>query len=112
MEAAQKLLAGLSDEMRSKATFSFDDPNRLYWHFYPVASTPRKGAVLKTMTSKEKELVKELLRTGTSKPGYETALNMYDWVANGKEPEKLILTAGQVALRDNYETVRKDLGIE
>lgn len=44
--------------------------------------------------------------------GYETALNMYEWIANGKEPEKLILTAGQVALRDNYETVRKDLGIE
>lgn len=44
--------------------------------------------------------------------GYETALNMYEWVANGKEPEKLILTAGQLALRDNYEAVRKDLGIE
>jgi len=44
--------------------------------------------------------------------GYETALNMYEWVANGKEPEKLTLTAGQIALRDNYEQVRKDLGIE
>jgi len=44
--------------------------------------------------------------------GYETALNMYEWVANGKEPEKLILTAGQLALRDNYEVVRKELGIE
>ena len=44
--------------------------------------------------------------------GYETALNMYDWIADGKEPEKLTLTAGQVALRDNYEAVRKELGIE
>ncbi|MDK1374425.1 MULTISPECIES: arabinose ABC transporter substrate-binding protein [unclassified Sinorhizobium] len=44
--------------------------------------------------------------------GYETALNMYDWIANEKEPEKLILTAGQLALRDNYEAVRKELGIE
>jgi len=44
--------------------------------------------------------------------GYETALNMYEWIANGKEPEKLTLTAGQLALRDNYEAVRKDLGIE
>lgn len=44
--------------------------------------------------------------------GYETALNMYEWIANGKEPEKLILTAGQLALRDNYEVVRKELGIE
>ncbi|MDW9568871.1 substrate-binding domain-containing protein [Sinorhizobium meliloti] len=44
--------------------------------------------------------------------GYETALNMYEWIANGKEPDKLILTAGQLALRDNYEAVRKELGIE
>ncbi|MDE3773759.1 substrate-binding domain-containing protein [Sinorhizobium meliloti] len=44
--------------------------------------------------------------------GYETALNMYEWIANGKEPEKLILTAGQLAVRDNYEAVRKELGIE
>ncbi|YCI04715.1 arabinose ABC transporter substrate-binding protein [Ensifer sp. D2-11] len=44
--------------------------------------------------------------------GYETALNMYQWIANGKEPEGLILTAGQLALRDNYEAVRKELGIE
>ncbi|MDH6267342.1 L-arabinose transport system substrate-binding protein [Rhizobium sp. SG_E_25_P2] len=44
--------------------------------------------------------------------GYETAMNMYEWIANGKEPEKLTLTAGQLALRDNYQVVRKDLGIE
>jgi L-arabinose transport system substrate-binding protein len=44
--------------------------------------------------------------------GYETAMNMYEWIANGKEPEKLTLTAGQLALRDNYQAVRKDLGIE
>ncbi|MBA1138845.1 arabinose ABC transporter substrate-binding protein [Mesorhizobium neociceri] len=44
--------------------------------------------------------------------GYETALNMYDWVANNKEPEKLILTAGALAKRDDYQTVRQGLGIE
>ncbi len=44
--------------------------------------------------------------------GYETALNMYEWIANGNEPEKLILTAGQLAKRDDYQSVRKDLGIE
>ncbi|MET4636308.1 arabinose ABC transporter substrate-binding protein [Kaistia defluvii] len=44
--------------------------------------------------------------------GYETALNMYDWIANDKAPPALTLTAGQLALRDNYEAVRKDLGIE
>ncbi|WP_337268355.1 arabinose ABC transporter substrate-binding protein [Oryzifoliimicrobium ureilyticus] len=44
--------------------------------------------------------------------GYETAINMYEWVANNKEPEKLILTAGQLALRSDYAEVRKQLGIE
>ncbi|HCL67857.1 MAG TPA: sugar ABC transporter substrate-binding protein [Rhizobium sp.] len=44
--------------------------------------------------------------------GYETAMNMYEWVANGKEPEKLTLTAGALAMRSDYEAVRKDVGIE
>lgn len=44
--------------------------------------------------------------------GYETALNMYEWVANGKEPPALTLTAGELALRDTYVEVRKNLGIE
>jgi L-arabinose transport system substrate-binding protein len=44
--------------------------------------------------------------------GYETAMNMYDWIANGKEPAKLTLTSGSLALRGDYEKVRKDLGIE
>ncbi|WP_292896977.1 MULTISPECIES: arabinose ABC transporter substrate-binding protein [unclassified Nitratireductor] len=44
--------------------------------------------------------------------GYETALNMHEWIVDGKEPEKLILTSGALALRDNYQDVRKELGIE
>lgn len=44
--------------------------------------------------------------------GYETALNMYEWVANDKAPPALTLTAGELALRDTYAEVRKSLGIE
>lgn len=44
--------------------------------------------------------------------GYETAVNMYEWIANNKEPEKLILTAGALAKRDDYQKVRQELGIE
>ncbi|WP_394155849.1 arabinose ABC transporter substrate-binding protein [Loktanella salsilacus] len=44
--------------------------------------------------------------------GYETAMNMFEWVANGKEPESLILTSGSLATRETYVDVRKDLGIE
>ncbi len=44
--------------------------------------------------------------------GYETALNMYEWVANDKAPPALTLTAGQLATRSDFEAVRKDLGIQ
>jgi L-arabinose transport system substrate-binding protein len=44
--------------------------------------------------------------------GYEATLNMYDWIANNKEPDKLILTAGVLAKRDDYKKVRQELGLE
>ncbi len=43
--------------------------------------------------------------------GYETALNMYEWIANGTEPEKLTLTAGALATRSDFKQVLADLGI-
>lgn len=44
--------------------------------------------------------------------GYETAMDMYEWVANDKQPPKLTLTSGSLAMRGDYQKVRKDLGIE
>lgn len=44
--------------------------------------------------------------------GYETALNMYEWIANDTAPEAEILTSGALATRDTYEAVRAELGIE
>jgi len=43
--------------------------------------------------------------------GYETASNMYEWIKNGKEPEKLIQTAGAIALRSNFKEVRMSMGL-
>ncbi|MHA3979145.1 arabinose ABC transporter substrate-binding protein [Halovulum sp. GXIMD14794] len=43
--------------------------------------------------------------------GYETALNMYEWIVNDTAPEPLILTSGALAKRDDYQDVRKSLGI-
>lgn len=44
--------------------------------------------------------------------GYETALNMYNWIANNQEPPKLIYTSGQLAKRQNYREVQKDMGLD
>ena len=43
--------------------------------------------------------------------GYETAANMYEWIKTGKEPEKLIQTAGAIALRSNLKEVRSTMGL-
>ncbi len=37
--------------------------------------------------------------------GYGTAENMFNWIKDGKEPEKAIWTAGQLITRDNYKEV-------
>src|SRR5262245_61297142 len=65
-QAAQVLLAGLSDANRAKSVFAFDNPVRTAWHYYPALPEPRKGAMLKEMSPKERELLLALLRTGTS----------------------------------------------
>lgn len=44
--------------------------------------------------------------------GYETTLNMINWVTSDKAPEKLILTAGKIATRDTYKAVRTELGLQ
>ncbi|MFN3274011.1 MAG: arabinose ABC transporter substrate-binding protein [Paracoccus sp. (in: a-proteobacteria)] len=44
--------------------------------------------------------------------GYETAMNMYEWIANDAMPELLTLTSGTLATRDDYQQVLADLGIE
>lgn len=72
-EAATKLLEGLPEELKDQASFGFDDPERINWHFIP---RDRKGAVLKAMTPDQRELAKGLLRAGTSESGYQTALNV------------------------------------
>lgn len=43
--------------------------------------------------------------------GYETAMNMYEWISAGKEPPMLTLTSGMVATRENVKQVRAEMGL-
>jgi L-arabinose transport system substrate-binding protein len=45
------------------------------------------------------------------KHGYETAVMMYDWLANGKEPEKATYTTGTLITRENYQEKLKAAGL-
>jgi len=43
--------------------------------------------------------------------GYETSVNMYEWIKNGKAPPQLTLTTGQLITKENSEGVRKEMGL-
>jgi len=68
--AAEKFLTSLTPEQRQQATFAFDSPERLRWHFVPQFE--RNGLQIKAMTEPQRKLAHELLRTGLSDRGYDT----------------------------------------
>src|SRR5688500_17219980 len=53
LQAADAFLASLSTAQRSKALFTFDDAERLNWHFVPRA---RRGLPLKEMSAAQREM--------------------------------------------------------
>ncbi|MEW4570012.1 DUF3500 domain-containing protein [Tautonia sp. JC769] len=64
--AAERFLNALDDPNRELATFTFDDPERLNWHFIP---REREGLPVKQMTPEERSLAMGLLATGLSAEG-------------------------------------------
>ncbi|MDG3003414.1 DUF3500 domain-containing protein [Paludisphaera mucosa] len=69
-ETARRFLGSLDDAQRDKATFGFDDPERLNWHWIP---RPRKGLPIKELASDQRVLAFALLNTGLSNRGMVTA---------------------------------------
>jgi hypothetical protein len=70
VRAADAFLASLRPEQRARATFAFEDAERLNWHFVPRA---RRGLPLKEMTPRQQELARGILQAGLSRQGYLTA---------------------------------------
>jgi len=66
-QAATNFLAMLPAEAQAKATFGFEDKERLNWHFIP---RERKGLPLKEMDAGQRALAGALLSTGLSSRGY------------------------------------------
>jgi hypothetical protein len=71
--SADRFLAGLTADERKQAAFPFDAEERLNWHYIPRA---RKGLPIKAMTETERQLARELLKTGLSQHGYLTATSI------------------------------------
>lgn len=72
-EAAQAFLASLTGPQRTQATFAYDDPERLNWHFIP---RPRKGLPLMDLEGDALKAAHRFIASGLSQSGYEQALNV------------------------------------
>jgi Protein of unknown function (DUF3500) len=75
--AAEKFVDSLGAEQKTKATFSFDDKERLNWYFTPRQDkdrkSTRKGLPLEDMNKDQRAAALALLKAGTSESGYEKA---------------------------------------
>lgn len=73
VETANRFLSSLDDGQRAKATFKFDDDERMNWHFIPKE---RKGLPLREMAPYQKHLASALLSAGLSQTGYIKAVTI------------------------------------
>jgi hypothetical protein len=73
VETAKRFLAALGPDQRAKATFKFEDEERMNWHFIPKE---RKGLSLREMTPYQKHLASALLSAGLSQTGYVKAVTI------------------------------------
>jgi Protein of unknown function (DUF3500) len=75
-EAAARFLDSLGGETRRRATFPFDDAERLRWHWTIPELVPRNGLPLGAMTPAQRRRALELLRVSSSAAGYRKSLDI------------------------------------
>lgn len=71
--AANALLNTLNTEQKAKAVFSFNDEERLNWHFIP---RERKGLSYRLMTPEQRPLAMALLNASLSQQGFVKATSI------------------------------------
>lgn len=71
--AASKFLSALSAEQRARASFELASPDRTKWHFLPPEMFPRQGVTLRELDDGQRQVARELLKSGLSQRGYLAA---------------------------------------
>ena len=70
-KAAETFLVSLDDKQRMAATFQYDDPRRVDWHFIPKeGEKEREGLQIRHMNAEQRKAAHELLKTLLSEAGY------------------------------------------
>ncbi|MGE5192146.1 MAG: DUF3500 domain-containing protein [Deltaproteobacteria bacterium] len=72
-QAVQRFRGTLSKEQLAKASFGFDDAERLNWHFIP---RERKGLPLRELEGESLKAAQALIASGLSQAGYDQALSI------------------------------------
>jgi hypothetical protein len=83
--AAERFLASLSKDQTAKATYAFDAPERLDWHFIP---RPRKGLPIKELSAEQRALAFGLIQSGTAASGFLKVTTIMSLEAILRELEK------------------------
>ena len=73
--ASHLFVSGLDAQQRERASFDFNDEERLNWHFIPRA---REGVTLKELTPEQLRTARELLQTLFSAKGFQKTENVRD----------------------------------
>jgi hypothetical protein len=83
--AATRVIKALDQDQIARATFPFDSPERLNWHFIP---RERKGLPIKDMTPAQRALAFGLLHTGLGASGFLKATTIMSLEQILKDLEK------------------------
>lgn len=75
--SAEKFVALMTPEQKTKALFPFESKERINWNFVPLQdkekNPTRKGLRFQEMTAEQKKAALALLESGTSEGGYKRA---------------------------------------
>lgn len=82
---ADRFLDSLTEAQTAKATFTYDSPERLNWHFIPRA---RKGLPIKELSPEQRALAFALVQSGLSGAGFLKATTIMSLEQILRELEK------------------------
>ncbi len=74
-ESAERFLATLAERQRATAMRTFDDRDRVEWHYTPRS---RNGVSLKELDARGRDAAHMLLRTALSAAGYRKVVNIIE----------------------------------
>lgn len=91
--AATQFLATLDDAQRGRATYAFDDAERLRWHWTTPRNFPRNGLPLREMDRSQKDAAYALLQASLSAAGFQKTLDIMSLQNDlGNDPELYYVT--------------------